>query len=686
MYRQLLSAKQYRRAAWVVLPGLWLLFAGTGFTLADDRPGGVGVRGPGFDVNVQWGNAQPINAPYTVQVRGPVHEAFAEPILFEPSPGYLIPRRPPIPLDEVPPDVYPVVSGNVTWIPGYWAWDDDRGDFLWVSGLWRNVPPGRQYVPGYWLELTTGFQWVSGFWIRDDVETVQYLPQPPESLERGPQGQPPGPGYVWVPGIWLWRDVGYLWRPGYWAPIQPDWVWVPDHYVWAPSGYIFVDGYWDYSLTRRGLLFAPVYVPTPVVGAPPRFVYRPSVVVNVAVLAGDLFARPRYSHYYFGDYYERQYFRSGIYPVYAFHQSDYGYDPLFASYIATQRAPRAEVIERFRRDYRYLRDNPNVRPPRTYAGFQQLASRRDLDPRLASRRNLIEPLSQLSRQDTDRPFRVERLEPDRLTRYRDTIRETRQYQEERQRLERENVRQAPAAGRTPADTAVPSPRGQDRQRDITRSRVETPDRPTPQPGTVDRTAPGQPAAPATPRDQQRPGRTDTTTPPAQPGTPSISREQLPEETRQQLRERRSPQPEQEAARPPTAPRDTARPGRSVERQPGERPGQAPAAKPGQDQQRSARATTQPSAQQPPPRSTDRQAGGSGVTPRSVDRRQDSPVQLRLRRSPVGGRSESAQTRPAAPPSPGQQRVTPPPAPRAAEPDAKAKPDNRGRERRAPKED
>ena len=32
----------------------------------------------------------------------------------------------------------------------------------------------------------------------------------------------------------------------------------PAHYVWAPRGYVFVDGYWDYSLGRRGVLFAPV--------------------------------------------------------------------------------------------------------------------------------------------------------------------------------------------------------------------------------------------------------------------------------------------------------------------------------------------------------------------------------------------------------------------------------------------
>ena len=34
---------------------------------------------------------------------------------------------------------------------------------------------------------------------------------------------------------------------------------MPAHYVWTPRGYVFVDGYYDYSVARRGVLFAPVY-------------------------------------------------------------------------------------------------------------------------------------------------------------------------------------------------------------------------------------------------------------------------------------------------------------------------------------------------------------------------------------------------------------------------------------------
>jgi DNA-binding NtrC family response regulator len=63
---------------------------------------------------------------------------------------------------------------------------------------------------------------------------------------------------------------------------QADWVWVPSHYVWATRGYVFVPGHWDYSLARRGVLFAPVYFPRPVYELA-GFSYALSVVVDIAM-------------------------------------------------------------------------------------------------------------------------------------------------------------------------------------------------------------------------------------------------------------------------------------------------------------------------------------------------------------------------------------------------------------------
>ena len=84
-----------------------------------------------------------------VLTRGPVHEAFAETVTFDPEPGIVVPKAPPAAIEEMPPEQRPE-GANVAWIPGYWAWDDERTDFLWVSGIWRALPPGRQWVPGYW--------------------------------------------------------------------------------------------------------------------------------------------------------------------------------------------------------------------------------------------------------------------------------------------------------------------------------------------------------------------------------------------------------------------------------------------------------------------------------------------------------------------------------------------------------
>src|SRR5436305_1769636 len=57
-----------------------------------------------------------------VQTRGPVHEAFAGVVTFNPEPGVVVPKAPPESIQEVPPDQKPE-GENVTWIPGYWAWD-----------------------------------------------------------------------------------------------------------------------------------------------------------------------------------------------------------------------------------------------------------------------------------------------------------------------------------------------------------------------------------------------------------------------------------------------------------------------------------------------------------------------------------------------------------------------------------
>ena len=137
--------------------------------------------------------------------RGPVHEAFAQVSLVGPTAGVVIMRAPYEPIPELPPELRPE-GPNVAWIPGYWSWEEDRDDFIWVSGVWRVTPPNREWVPGYWAPAGNGVRWISGFWREVNQVQVVYLPPPPETIEVGPSSPSPGPEYIWAPGCWLWRE------------------------------------------------------------------------------------------------------------------------------------------------------------------------------------------------------------------------------------------------------------------------------------------------------------------------------------------------------------------------------------------------------------------------------------------------------------------------------------------------
>ena len=274
-------------------------------------PGYWGRLSQGFQwTSGYWADAQASEEGVQVLTRGPVHEAFAETVTFDPEPGIVVPKAPPAAIEELPPDQRPE-GANVAWIPGYWGWDDERSDFLWVSGVWRALPPGRQWVPGYWGRSSQGFQWTSGYWADAQASEVEYLPEPPATVEVGPNIAAPSADHMWLPGCWVWQQSRYAWRPGFWATVQSDWVWIPAHYVWAPRGYVFVDGYWDYSIGRRGVLFAPVYFHRSLYSRP-GFSYSPSMVIDLGVFTNHLFLRPQYQHYYFGDYYAAELSNGGV--------------------------------------------------------------------------------------------------------------------------------------------------------------------------------------------------------------------------------------------------------------------------------------------------------------------------------------------------------------------------------------
>ena len=386
-----------------------------------------------------------------VQTRGPVHEAFAGVVSFQPEAGVVVNKQPPEPIDELPAEQRPA-GANVAWIPGYWAWDDDRSDFLWVSGLWRVLPPGRQWVPGYWTRADAGggYQWITGYWADAQTDSVEYLPQPPDPLEEGPDGDPPAPDQIWAPGVWVWHNGDYAWRPGYWMPAQNRWLWVPACYVWTPRGYVFVDGYWDYSINRRGLLFAPVYLPGNIYGQP-GFVFSPAYAINTAIFGSSLFLRPSYGHYYFGDYYGSNYGGAGFYPWFAFNrQYQNGYDPIFASQRWQNRNDPAWE-QNLESQFEKRRNNESARPPRTLADQKKPAA----GAGVVEAAMVAMPLAMLARSKSNE-MKLETVNHQQRQELAKSAQQTHDFREQRQKLESGRARTEASSRKTePAREKLP---------------------------------------------------------------------------------------------------------------------------------------------------------------------------------------------------------------------------------------
>ena len=434
-----------------------------------------------------------------VLASGPVHEAFAEPVSQDPSLTVVVTYEPPAPLQEAAPALKPA-DARAVWISGYWAWDDDRTDFIWVSGIWRVPPPNTRWVPGYWNPTPAGYQWVPGFWLATAAEPIAYLPAPPPTLEVGPVGVAPMPDAMWVQGCWIRSDSRYAWRPGFWALGRADWIWVPAHYAWTPRGYVFCQGYWDYSLGARGVLFAPVLCDLAFCTRP-TFVYRPSIVVRLDMLITSLFSRPRYRHYYFGDYYDRRYALVGIHPWYEYRSDRRWYDPIGDHMRRTylRKNPRWEADLRRQYDRRAAGREP--RPARTLA-----AQRADLrrNPERA-RDALTAPWTDVAARRT--PIRLDparqaathvfrRTTPD--SRARPSEVRTRPATAPTAAPSVRTIRRPTASAPTPTPRVVKKPALQRPTAPTARTiRRPTAPAPTPTPRETKRPAPQRPTAPAT---------------------------------------------------------------------------------------------------------------------------------------------------------------------------------------------
>jgi hypothetical protein len=366
------------------------------------------VIAPGALYGEARGQAPPIPAEEQPEVltRGPVNEAFAQPVNLEDQAGLIAPTEPPADIEEIPPPERPA-GEQFAWVPGYWAWDSDRNGYIWVSGCWRAVPPSMSWVPGYWARAAEGWQWVAGFWAPVGNNEIEYLPAPPALTNVEPPGPAPSPDKIWVPPCWYWYQNQYIQRPGYWIVARADWVWVPSHYVRTPRGYVFANGHWDYALDRRGVLFAPVYFPGHIYGRP-RFSYALSIAVDIGNLEFGLFTRPRYSHYYFGDYYDSTYIGIGIFPWYECEQRHTWYDPIYVHDRWRHRKDEPRWEQHERQEYDRRRADKALRPPRTY---RELETRVSKMPE-SQRRNfeIAAPMPRVVTRKTS-AFKFERTKP-----------------------------------------------------------------------------------------------------------------------------------------------------------------------------------------------------------------------------------------------------------------------------------
>jgi hypothetical protein len=271
---------------------------------------------------------------------------------------------------------------------------------------------------------------------------VEYLPEPPASVENGPTTAATSADQIWHPGSWLWQQNRYAWSPGYWAAGQSNWNWIPPHYIWTPRGYVFVDGYHDYSVARRGVLFAPVYFRNSAY-AQRGFTYSPLTAINASVFSNHLFLRPSYGHYYFGDYYGSSYASAGYTPGFSYNSSRSGYDPFYAQDRWTNRQNGAWE-KSYQSSYQNRFDNENARPPRTWAEQRARLAKPGINQQNIGVATSLDDLSR----SQESALRLQKLDAAQRQQYTDRRQLLSQQREQREQLEnqaKENLSAAHAA-------------------------------------------------------------------------------------------------------------------------------------------------------------------------------------------------------------------------------------------------
>ena len=259
--------------------------------------------------------------------RGPLHEAFAQPVVFEPSQAPRAPEAVPAPLHEVLPAFKP--QGAVVWIAGYWAWNDVNDSWTWVTGTWRVPPAGKHWVSGYWTDSNDRRDWIAvGVGLLDSGSGQQVDLRASPAEGKAPAARSSiGPGRVLAARVldFRKRSVCLARRIGDAHPARSI---VGSVSVPLDSGRVrFCRQLLGLPVcSRRGWLFDPVGL-TNSDSDTSKLSFGPSTLLNVDNVALELFARPKQSAYYFGDYFGASHVRHGIHAWYRYAQT--AYDPIY---------------------------------------------------------------------------------------------------------------------------------------------------------------------------------------------------------------------------------------------------------------------------------------------------------------------------------------------------------------------
>jgi hypothetical protein len=194
------------------------------------------------------------------------------------------------------------------------------------------------------------------------------------------------------------------------------------------------------------LVFAPVYFDGGL-RTQRGFTYTPSAVINLDVFANHLFLRPRYGHYYFGDYYAANYSDAGFSPWFSYQSSRRGYDPIYANQRWQHRNDR-DWERRTKSNFHQFRDHKDARPPHTWA------AQRELEKSNKGNNAVATSLDELARQKDSR-FRFQPVDKSDQQQFGQRGQAYRKYLEQRQQLEANAARKP---GKDPATATGPARR------------------------------------------------------------------------------------------------------------------------------------------------------------------------------------------------------------------------------------